>query len=126
MARLTGHDFTAGEIEMLADDVESNRKKLLALHARAIDPRTEPAITFDPRLPGETYPSGDSAFTLSDGPLPEYTGDVRTLAFLSAVELARLIQARKVTSVQLTGMYLERLDTIGRKLNAVVTLTRDL
>lgn len=126
MARLTGHDFTAAEIEMMADDVEGTRKKLVALHARAIDPRTEPAIRFDPRLPGVTYPAGDSSFTLSDGPLPNYDGDVRSLAFLSAVELSRLIHARKVTSEQLTMMYLDRLDTIGRKLNAVVTLTRDL
>jgi Asp-tRNA(Asn)/Glu-tRNA(Gln) amidotransferase A subunit family amidase len=111
---------------MMADDVEATRKKLLAMHARVIDPRTEPAIRFDPRLAGVTYPSGDSSCTLSDGPPPPYNGDVRSLAFLSAVELSRLIQARKVSSVQLTELYLQRLDTIGRKLNAVVTLTRDL
>lgn len=126
MARLTGHEFSAAEIEMLVDDVEANRKKLVALHARAIDPRTEPAITFDPRLAGVTYPSGDSSFTLSDAAVPTYDGDARSLAFMSAVELSRIIHARKVTSVQLTEMYLDRLDTIGRKLNAVITLTREL
>src|SRR5688572_26338202 len=62
LARLTGHDFNSAEIEMMADDVEANREKLLELHARTIDPRVEPAVTFDPRLPGVNYPSGDSSF----------------------------------------------------------------
>jgi Asp-tRNA(Asn)/Glu-tRNA(Gln) amidotransferase A subunit family amidase len=126
MSRLTGHDYSRPELELMAEDVESNRKKLLGLHERPIDPRTEPAVHFDVRLPGVAYPSGDSSFMLSDGDVPEYNGDVRKLAFASAVELSRLIHAGRVTSEQLTEMYLERLATIGRRLNAVITLTRDL
>lgn len=44
------------------------------------------------------------------------------LYFRSAAELGRLIRARKVTSVQLTELYLSRLQTVGRKLNAVANL----
>lgn len=52
--------------------------------------------------------------------LPEAT------AFLSVRELATKLRAREVTSVQLTEFFLERLDRIGPKLNAVATVTRDL
>ncbi len=47
-------------------------------------------------------------------------------AFLSIRELGAKLRVREVTSLQLTEFFLERLDRIGRELNAVVTLTREL
>src|SRR4051794_36378438 len=46
--------------------------------------------------------------------------------FSSALELARMLDARTVSSVELTNLYLDALDDRGRKLNAVAELTRDL
>ena len=74
-------------------------------------------------MPGVKYPIGGSSFKLSDAPPPDYSGDINTLAFASATDLSRLIHAKKITSVELTKMYLARLDKIGRRLNAVVNLT---
>lgn len=53
-------------------------------------------------------------------PLPVAT------AFLSMRDLGTKLRAKEFSSVQLTEFFLERLDRIGRELNAVVTLTRDL
>jgi Asp-tRNA(Asn)/Glu-tRNA(Gln) amidotransferase A subunit family amidase len=127
MASLTGHNFSPDEIEMMRGAVASNRRKLIRLHTDRIDPSTGPAVNFDPRLPELAYPSGgESFFRLSDRPLPKYNGNIHSLAFASAADLSRLIHARKITSVELTKMYLDRLDNVGRKLNAVITLTSDL
>lgn len=46
------------------------------------------------------------------------------LLFLPVRELAARLQARRVTSVALTEQCLDRLETIGPKLNAVVTVMR--
>jgi aspartyl-tRNA(Asn)/glutamyl-tRNA(Gln) amidotransferase subunit A len=46
--------------------------------------------------------------------------------FSSAAELGRMIRAKKVSSVEVTRLYLDALDTRGRKLNAVAELTREL
>ncbi|HEX9162053.1 MAG TPA: amidase [Thermoanaerobaculia bacterium] len=40
-------------------------------------------------------------------------------------DLGRMLRAKETTSVELTKFYLDRLDHLGPKLNAVVTLTRD-
>lgn len=48
------------------------------------------------------------------------------LAFATVAELGRLLRAHDVTSVQLTTLFLERLERIGQALNAVVTLTQEL
>lgn len=46
--------------------------------------------------------------------------------FASVREQGRLLAARSLSSVELTTAYLERLETIGPRLGAVVTVTRDL
>lgn len=46
-------------------------------------------------------------------------------AFLSVGELAERVRARKVTSVELTELYLSRLEKYGKSLGAVVTITRE-
>lgn len=45
------------------------------------------------------------------------------LCYATVRELGRLLRARETTPTELARMYLERLDTVGRRLNAVVTLT---
>jgi len=50
----------------------------------------------------------------------------RDVAFLSIRELARRLRAQQLTSVALTEFFLGRLEQIGPRLNAVVTVTRDV
>ncbi|MDE2126987.1 MAG: amidase [Armatimonadetes bacterium] len=50
----------------------------------------------------------------------------RDVWFLSATELGARIRAGEVTSVELTRLYLSRLEHEGRRLNAVAELTADL
>src|SRR5215467_14441665 len=47
------------------------------------------------------------------------------LLYLPVRELAQRVKARQVSSVKLTQTCLDRLDTLGPKLNAVVTVMRD-
>jgi len=47
------------------------------------------------------------------------------VAFAGISELALLLRRRKATSVELTKFYLNRLDTLGRELNATVTVMHD-
>jgi aspartyl-tRNA(Asn)/glutamyl-tRNA(Gln) amidotransferase subunit A len=48
------------------------------------------------------------------------------ILFSSVRSLGEAIRTRKLSPVELTEAYLKRLETIGPKLNAVVTLTREL
>lgn len=45
--------------------------------------------------------------------------------FATVRELGALLRQRETTSTELTRMYLDRLDTVGRRLNAVATLTEE-
>lgn len=48
------------------------------------------------------------------------------LSFKTATELARLLRARKISSVELTHFFLDRLEKQGPRYNALAELTRDL
>ena len=47
------------------------------------------------------------------------------MAFATVTELGRRLRAGEFTSFELTEFFLKRLETIGPKLNAVVTVTRE-
>jgi Asp-tRNA(Asn)/Glu-tRNA(Gln) amidotransferase A subunit family amidase len=124
--KVSGRHFTAKQREMMVENATAKRELLVKLRARRIDPNIEPAVHFDPRIPGVTHPTGASGCVVSDGPVLNYDGNIEKLAFATVVELSRLIHAKKITSTQLTTMYLDRLKRLAPRLNCVITLTEAL
>src|SRR5262245_1406782 len=58
--------------------------------------------------------------------MPQKVDITEEILFSPVRELGNLIRAQKISSQALTEAYLDRLEKIGPKLNAFVTLTRDL
>ena len=112
---------------------ESWRQNLASLYERRTGPRKvaleaalAPATQWNPVLPGQkSRPERDQFIrSKSDpGPLPANSDDI---AFASVSQLSRWIEQRKITSEQLTRLYLKRLDVFGPKLRCVITLTPEL
>lgn len=86
----------------------------------------QPAIVFDPRLPGVRYPRQANRVVLHPGrtvPLPSKDED---LAFATVTQLARWIRGRQLTSRRLTEIYLDRIKRIDGKLLSWITVAEDL
>ncbi len=86
----------------------------------------QPAIVFDPRLPGVPYPSQANRVVLHPGrtvPLPSKDEDI---AFAPVIQLARWIRSRQLTSRRLTEIYLDRIKRIDGKLLSWITVAEDL
>lgn len=124
--RVLGHAYTPDEREMMRGGLASKREVITRLRKRAIPPDVEPAIRFDPRLAETKVPQGAPVFAMNDASLPDYNGDPASLAFASAATLSRLIHAKKVTSTELTKMYLARLKQHDPALLCVVNLCESL
>src|SRR3990172_2747569 len=60
---------------------------------------------------------------MMNSPNPSRGGDV---AFKTVTELSRMLRARKISSVELTQIFLDRLETLGPKYNALEELTGGL
>ena len=118
---------TDAEKKQMIATLTRTRKGLEALRTSPLADGMAPAAHFDARVPGVPIPTGGkSRVTVSRAALPAYNGDVETLAFLSATDLGRLLQAQKVTSTELTQMYLRRLKKFGPRLLCVVSLCEEI
>ncbi len=124
--KLAGLEFTDDEREMMARGVNGLKKTFAELRTIPITNATPPAIQFSPLLPGETVDTTQHTFALSKPPDLERPADLEDLAFWPVTHLSALLRARKVTSVELTKMYLARLRRFDEQLHCVVTYTDDL
>jgi Asp-tRNA(Asn)/Glu-tRNA(Gln) amidotransferase A subunit family amidase len=92
-----------------------------------IDPATAPATVWDPRsIPGTQVGAKTDRFQASGKParpLPPTDTDV---AYAGIQDQAHWIKTKQLTSQRLTTLYLERLERFQPRINAVITLTRDL
>src|SRR6266568_3822156 len=88
---------------------------------------TEPAVVFHPALPGFHIKRAATKMRFKFGRNESAQfKSVEDLAFATVPQLAELIRTKKVSSVELTKMYVARLKKYGPKLLCVVTLTEDL
>ncbi|HEX8110227.1 MAG TPA: amidase, partial [Kofleriaceae bacterium] len=92
----------------------------------ALDPTVSPASHWNPALPGLTVGPARNRFVRSPGPPGKLPAKDDDIAFAPVTQLARWIESRQLTSDRLTRIYLERLQRFQPKINAVITLTRDL
>ena len=118
---LIGIELTDAQEAMALAGVNRNYYSYAALRAIDIPLNTEPAFRFYPVPPA---PASHARFTPLKPELKHYQS-VEELAFLPATELGALIRAHRVTSTDLTKMYLARLKRYSPKLLCVITLTED-
>jgi len=107
-----------GGVNRNLDAYEANRKIDIPLD-------TEPAIAFHPARAKKELYGPKTKFRFGKVELPQFNS-VENLAFATVPQLAELLRTRRITSTELTKMYLARLKTYGTKLLCVVTLTEDL
>jgi len=118
-----GLEFTPAERVLMGEELAEQRDAYAALRGLSWTNDLPPALTFVPyRVPAD-IPEPLPAWTPAETPTGWRRAD---LAWMSVAQLGALLRAGEVTSVELAEFFLARLDTHGRRLEAVVNLTRDL
>jgi Asp-tRNA(Asn)/Glu-tRNA(Gln) amidotransferase A subunit family amidase len=124
-ARIAGLDFTEDERDLMLEGLDELREDYAEIRTVPLDNSISPALHFDPRLPGFKYDPGPRRFRPSRPSTVPVPDDLEELAFLPVTHLAQLIRTRKVSSVTLTKMYIERLKRFDPTLHCVITLTEE-
>ena len=123
--KLIGIELNDAQEAMALAGVNRNLDSYEAIRKVDVPLDTEPAIAFHPaRARKELYVTKNK-FRFGKVDVPAFKS-VDDLAFATVPQLAELIRTKKVTSTDLTKMYLARLKRFGPKLLCVVTLTEDL
>lgn len=124
--RLFGLQFNEAKRDSMLEDLKDNLtsyRKLRELHLANSVPS---ALAFNPVPVGMKFDMQRKPFVMSAAKPLAVPTNLETLAFASIGELAELLRSRKITSMQLTQMYLARLKKYGPKLECVITLTEAL
>lgn len=123
--KLFGIEFTDAQEAMAVGGVNRNLDSYETVRKIDIPLDTEPAFSFHPARAKKELYTNKTKFRFGNTQVLAYK-TVEDLAFATVPQLAELIRTRKVSSTELTKMYLARLKRYGDKLLCVVTLTEDL
>ena len=137
-AAIAGVTLTAEQKSMMLEGLTKQRDSVAVIRTMKIPNSVAPAFVFDPVPAGMKLDTARKPMRMSKAPdvsSLERRGAVTTftqtahwaekLAFASVRELAELLKTRKVTSVELTKMYLARLKRYDPQLHFVITLTEE-
>jgi Asp-tRNA(Asn)/Glu-tRNA(Gln) amidotransferase A subunit family amidase len=123
--RLMGVSYSPDERQQMLDNLEGQIASAIARRGVALANSVPMAMRFDPRLPGFAMPHGAGTLRLSaiTVPLPAAYEDI---AFAPVTHLAAWIKNGALTSRRLTQIYLDRIASIGPKLECFAAVTADL
>ncbi len=123
--RLLGVSYTQAERQQMLGNLEGQITSVQQRRAVPLANSVPMALRFDPRLPGFAMPYGADALRLSDvkAALPE---DDEDIAFAPVTHLASWIKTGALTSRRLTQIYLDRIATLGPRLECFAAVTPDL
>lgn len=125
--KIAGVSFTPAEQQAILTRLNARSGYMAGAHflrtANLGD--TQPAIVFNPVLPGKVLPSGPRGLIRRAPDVSKPSTD-EALAFLPVTHLAKLVETRQVKPSELTELYLSRLDKYDSILHCVVSLTPEL
>lgn len=117
--------LTDSERDSLMDNLKQAQESYKSIHAYLLNNNVSPALLFDP-LPYGFYP--EQKQNPINWNLPKEVlmpVNREELAFYPVYKLATLIKNKKITSVELTKLYLNRLKKFGDTLQCVITLMEE-
>jgi Asp-tRNA(Asn)/Glu-tRNA(Gln) amidotransferase A subunit family amidase len=127
-AAIAGVPIPEEDKEMMLDNLNQQAKNYEAIYALHIPNSVEPCLIFDPVLPGIKFETERRPSRISKPSAiaaPSTPKNLEDVAFAGVRELAELVRTKKVSSLALTQMYLDRLKRYDPTLKFVVTLTED-
>jgi Asp-tRNA(Asn)/Glu-tRNA(Gln) amidotransferase A subunit family amidase len=125
-AVVAGLEFTDEQLDKMLKGVAENAVKLRELRKIEIDNSIAPPLYFNPVLPGMKIDRTRRPFRASTAPRVQRPPNLEDVAFWPVTSLSELVRTRRVTSVELTEMYLARAKRYNPKLKCFVTITDDL
>jgi len=123
---LLGLDFSEAKLDMLLGGLQRRRTNYENLRKIPLSNSVPPALIFNPVPAGMTFDTRHKPPHWSSPGKVKVPTNPDDLAFYSVGDLAVLIKSKKISSEQLTHLYLDRLKKYGPRLQCVITLTEEL
>jgi Asp-tRNA(Asn)/Glu-tRNA(Gln) amidotransferase A subunit family amidase len=125
-ASLAGVSIPRDRIPMMLAGLNQQRDSYRSIRALHLPNSVAPAFIFDPLPPGASLQSQRNPPRYSNAPsVGRAPSNLEDIAFDTVPILAEYIRTRKVSSVALTEMYIERIRRYDPELHFLITLTEE-
>ncbi len=131
-ALIAGVHFTEEQRKVMIEGLSGQRDDVAAVRKLPLQNGVAPSLVFDPVPAGAKFETVRKAARLEILPRmasadvdPSSRSAGESLAYLTVRRLGEMLHTRKVTSVQLTRMYLGRLRRLDAQLHCVITYTEE-
>nr|MBA3675720.1 amidase [Chitinophagaceae bacterium] len=118
-------NFNEAEIDSMYFSVRNSVREIKKMHGYPLENSVPLTLAFNPGLPGMQFNTTQDRVKWNY-PVVNLPKNKNELAFYSLLQLASLIKNKKITSVELTRFFIERLKKFGDSLQCVITLTEDI
>lgn len=125
-AKVIGLQFTEPELDSMLGNVRGARNNYQNMRKFPLDNGTPMTLAHSPVLPGMTFDKVQQPVKWNiptNVTLPKNKND---LSYYSILQLASLIKNKKITSVDLTQFFIDRLKKFNDSLQFVVSFTEDI
>ena len=125
-AKLMDLQFTGPEIDSLYNDVLDNVANYKAMHTLSLNNSTPLSLWHSAILPGMKFNKVQKPILWDAAVNVKLPADKNELAFYSVEQLASLIKNKKISSLELTTFFIERIKKYGDTLQCVISLQENL
>ena len=125
-SRLIGMNFTQAEKDSMTDRLRNSAILFERMHRLHLTNNQPYPLAFNPAPIGYTIPTKQLPVSFKIPNAVIVPLNINDLAFYSIPQLASLIKNKKISSIDLTKFFLERLKKWGDTLHCVISLTEDI
>ncbi|MCH7722631.1 MAG: amidase [Bacteroidetes bacterium] len=123
--KLFGLEFNDAERDSMLDNLITNIESYKSNRNIKLSNRIMPAILFNPLPVGFEFEKVQEQLIFGNYSYSKLPENINDLAFYSIGELAELIRTKKISSVELTKFFLDRLKKYDPLLKCVIVLTEE-
>lgn len=125
-ARLIGLDFTEPERDSMLRDVRDNYMEYVRMHSLPLNNNVPMSLWQSPVLPGMQFETKQLPVKWNIPSNVNMPANKADLAFYTILQLASLIKNKKISSVELTKFFIERIRKYGDTLQCVISVTEEI
>jgi len=124
--RVMGLQFKQAERDSLFDNVKENMKEYNKMRQYPLDNSVPLSTWQTPQLPGMKFNMKQVPVKWNIPSNVSVPANKNELAFYSILQLASLIKNKKISSVELTKFFIDRIKKFGDTLQCVISITEDI
>ena len=125
-SKLADLNFSQPEVDMMYSDVKDNLKEYEKMHKLQLDNSIPMSLWQTPLLPGMKLPINQKNINWNIPQNVQLPKNKNELAFYSIPQLASLLRSKKISAVELTKFFIERLRKYGDSLQCTISITEEL